>query len=53
MFAYDLGLADSSVQLLGDWSSGAFKNYLEFAFEKQIDIAETISNKFDSHVRDS
>ena len=29
VFAFELGLADSAVQLLGDWSSSAFKNYLE------------------------
>ena len=52
VFAYDLGLSDSSVQLLRDWSSAAFKNYLEFAYDKQIDIAETIASKFDLHVRD-
>ena len=32
VFAFELGLADSAVQLLGDWSSAAFKNYLEFSF---------------------
>ncbi|CAL4067405.1 unnamed protein product, partial [Meganyctiphanes norvegica] len=27
VFAFELGLADSAVQLLGDWASPAFKNY--------------------------
>ena len=35
VFAFELGLADSAVQLLGDWSSSAFKNYLEFAFARK------------------
>ena len=28
VFAFELGLADSAVQLLGHWSSAAFKNCL-------------------------
>ena len=44
-FAYELGLADSEVQLLGDWSSPAFKRYLEFAYDKRIDMSKRISKK--------
>ena len=47
VFAYELGLSDSVVQLLGDWSSSAFKNYLEFSFLKKISVAEDISKSFD------
>ena len=50
VFAFELGLADSAVQLLGDWSSAAFKNYLEFAFIKKADIARTIAANFDKKV---
>ena len=35
VFAFELGLADSAMQLLGDWSSSVFKTYLEFAFVKK------------------
>ena len=34
VFAFELGLADSAVQPLGDWSILAFTNYLEFLFLK-------------------
>ena len=47
VFAFELGLADSAVQLLGDWSSPAFKHYLEFAFIRKASVAKKISNKFD------
>ena len=52
VFAFELGLADSAVQLLGDWSSSAFKNYLEFSFLKKVSVAEAISNNFDLCVKD-
>ena len=52
MFAFELGLADSAVQLLGDWSSSAFKNYLEFAFRRKVSISETIAESFDSYVKE-
>ena len=52
VFAFELGLADSAVQLLGDWSSSAFKHYLEFAFLKKISVAETIADNFNAHVKD-
>ena len=52
VFAFELGLADSAVQLLGDWSSSAFKHYLEFAFLKKVSVAETIADYFDAHVKD-
>ena len=47
VFAFELGLADSAVQLLGDWSSAAFKNYLEFAFVRKAAIAKKVSRSFD------
>ena len=50
VFAFELGLADSAVQLLGDWSSAAFKNYLEFAFVRKASIAKKIARNFDSQV---
>ena len=50
MFAFELGLADTAVQLLGDWSSSAFKNYLEFAFSKKVSVARDIAKSFDSQV---
>ena len=53
VFAFELGLADSAVQLLGDWSSSAFKNYLEFAFNRKIAISESIAVSFDTCVKDS
>ena len=51
VFAFELGLADSAVQLLGDWSSSAFKNYLEFAFLRKVSVAETIARGFDRYVK--
>ena len=51
VFAFELGLADSAVQLLGDWSSSAFKNYLEFSFLNKVDVAEAISCNFDSSIK--
>ena len=47
VFAFELGLADTAVQLLGDWSSSAFKNYLEFAFTRKAAIAKKIARNFD------
>lgn len=47
VFAFELGLADSAVQLLGDWSSAAFKHYLEFAFSRKISVARKIAKSFD------
>ena len=51
VFAFELGLADSAVQLLGDWSSSAFKNYLEFSFIRKVDVAIKIAKCFDKQVR--
>ena len=50
VFAFELGLADSAVQLLGDWSSAAFKNYLEFAFVRKVKIAKLMAEKFDKQL---
>ena len=50
VFAFELGLADSAVQLLGDWASSAFKNYLEFSFSKKVSVARDIAASFDEHV---
>ena len=47
VFAFELGLADSAVQLLGDWSSSAFKSYLDFSFKRKVSIAESIASNFD------
>ena len=47
VFAFELGLADSAVQMLGDWSSPAFMRYLEFAFKKKAKIARKIAKNFD------
>ena len=51
VFAFELGLEDSAVQLLGDWSSDAFKAYLEFAFTRKAAIAKKIARKFDMQVK--
>ena len=51
VFAFELGLADSAVQLLGDWSSSAFKNYLEFSFLRKVSIAEQIAVSFDNKLK--
>ena len=51
VFAFELGLADSAVQLLGDWSSSAFKNYLEFSFGRKVHVSETIALSFDHYVK--
>ena len=50
VFAFELGLADTAVQLLGDWSSPAFKNYLEFAFIKKVSVAKKIAQNFEAQV---
>ena len=47
VFAFELGLSDSAVQMLGDWSSDAFKQYLEFAFSRKAKVAEKVSKSFD------
>ena len=52
VFAFELGLADSAVQLLGDWSSPAFKHYLDFAFIKKLSVAEDIAKSFECHIKD-
>ena len=51
MFAFELGLSDTAVQLLGDWSSPAFKQYLEFAFIRKAKVAKQISKSFDTCVK--
>ena len=51
VFAFELGLADSAVQLLGDWSSSAFKNYLEFSFLRKVAVAKKIAKCFDKQVK--
>ena len=51
VFAFELGLADSAVQLLGDWSSAAFKNYLEFAFIRKAAIAKKVARSFDGQLK--
>ena len=53
VFAFELGLADSAVQLLGDWSSSAFKNYLEFSFVRKVTVATKIAKCFDKQVKGS
>ena len=50
VFAFELGLSDSAVQLLGDWSSDAFKHYLEFAFSRKAAVAEKVSKSFDVYI---
>ena len=52
VFAFELGLGDSAVQLLGDWSSSAFKQYLEFAFTKKASVAKEIAKSFDLYAKD-
>ena len=51
VFAFELGLADSAVQLLGDWSSENFKNYLEFSFMRKVTIAKQIAQSFDHKLK--
>ena len=51
-FAFELGLPDSSVQLLGDWSSSAFQNYLEFSVSRKLSLSKRISNNFDMYIKD-
>ena len=51
IFAFEAGLADSAVQLLGDWSSSAFTHYLEFAFLRKVSVAETIASQFVDHLK--
>ena len=50
VFAFELGLEDSAVQLLGDWASPAFKQYLEFGFDRKIKLSDKISASFDKVV---
>ena len=51
VFAFELGLTDSAVQMLGDWSSDAFKRYLEFAFVRKAAIAKKIARNFDVQLK--
>ena len=51
VFAFELGLADSAVQLLGDWSSSAFKSYLEFSFLRKVSVSEAIASNFDKCIK--
>ena len=50
VFAFELGLADTAVQLLGDWSSLAFKQYLEFAYVRKASLAKKIAKSFNAYV---
>ena len=51
VFAFELGIADSAVQLLGDWSSSAFQTYLEFSFGRKMSVAKKMARKFDLYVK--
>ena len=51
VFAFELGIADTAVQRLGNWSSMAFKHYLEFAFLKKVSVAKKISKSFDTQLK--
>ena len=51
VFAFELGLADSAVQLLGDWASSAFKNYLEFSFKRKVAVSEAIACNFNEYLK--
>ena len=53
VFAYELGISESAVQLFGDWTSSAFTHYLEFAFLKKVSVAEKIAKTFDVYVNNS
>ena len=50
VFAFELGLPDSAVQLLGDWSSGAFKNYLEFSFLRKVSVSQKLAKSFEKQI---
>ena len=50
VFAFEQGLADSAVQLLGDWASSAFKNYLEFSACRKRTVSHTIAVGFNQYV---
>ena len=52
VFAFELGLADSAVQLLGDWSSSAFKSYLEFSFLRKVSVTEAIASNFELCIKE-
>ena len=51
VFAFELGIADNAVQLLGDWSSPAFTQYLEFAFSEKASVADQIVKGFNSGIK--
>ena len=51
IFAFELGLADTSVQLFGDWSSLALKHYLEFAYVRKVSVSRKIDKNFDIQVK--
>ena len=51
VFAFELGLADTSVQLFGDWSSLAFKHYLEFAYGRKVSVSRKIAKNFDRQLK--
>ena len=52
VFAFELGLADSAVQLLGDWSNAAFKNYLVLAFVRKANIARLLASNVDKQLEE-
>ena len=42
-FAFRLNVSADKIQLLGDWSSDAYKKYLHMSLEDKVEIAEFIS----------
>ncbi len=42
-FAFRLNVSADKIQLLGDWSSDAYKKYLHMSLEDKVDIAKFIS----------
>ena len=44
VFIFETGLVNSDVQLQGNWSSPAFKQYLVFAFNRKVSMPGKIAN---------
>lgn len=46
-FAFRSGLSSDLIQLMGDWRSDAYKEYLQYSFEDKITVSKLISKNLE------
>ena len=48
-WAFKVGIPGELIQVCGDWSSDAYKKYLEFSMSNKVELAEVFSGSVASH----